>query len=139
MAKFRDSDAEDDPGHDIFNPGISDDQRKRAEQLLRGRSFSMFVEQRALDNDFRRGVLIGLDGSEPIEIAVSPMLDEQLREHVILSEQPLHAREKVQIITTRAGRETRLMGALTTSRPGHREEDRKADPPIHVARFFDNA
>ncbi|NKI33883.1 hypothetical protein HFP89_01730 [Wenzhouxiangella sp. XN79A] len=139
MNKFRDSDAEEETGHDIFNPGVSDDQRQRAEEMLGGLSFGMFVEQRSLDNEYRAGVLIGLDGSDPVEVAVSPMIDETLREHVVLCDRPLHAQQKAQIITRRAGRETRLMGSLSASRPGRREEDRKADPPIHVARFYDNA
>ena len=139
MKKFRETDAEEDAEHDIFNPGVSEEQRKRAEQLLGGGGFGMFIEQRAMDTEFRPGVLIGLDGSDPIEVAVSPMVDETLREHVVLCDRPLHAKQKAQIITRRAGRETKLMGSLTASRPGRRKEDREADPPVHVARFYDNA
>lgn len=139
VGKFSDIDAEEDPRHDAFSPGVSSEQRKRAEEMLGNHSLSLFVEQRVLDQQYRPGVLIAPEQEEPIEVMVSPLNDADLREYIVLSRQPLHAAQKAEIVTKQTNRETRLMGPLSPSRPGRRQEDQEADPPIQVARFYDTA
>lgn len=123
--------------HDIYDPGVTDEQRKSADKFLGNVSFGTFVEQRELDGEFRPGVLIALDGSEPIEVAVSPVIEEDLQERVVLCEQRLHAMPKVQLVVKRAGQQFKLVGKLSSSSPGRRAEDKKAQPPVQVARFYE--
>ena len=137
MSKFRDLDAEEEPGHDIFNPGVSSEQRRRASEMLHGSGMDMFIEQRSLDADFRTGTLNGPDGSDPVKIAVSPRLDDETGERVVLCARPLLAMDKVRISSRRAGQELRLEGRLTASRPGRRKEDRHENWQLHVARFYE--
>lgn len=139
MSKFRELDAEEDPGHDIFNPGVSSEQRRRASELLGDRGLDMFIEQRALDSEFRTGVLKGPDGSDPVKIAVSPRLDDETGERVVLCAHPLLAMDKVHITSRRAGQDVKLVGRLGASRPGRRKEDRHKDWQLHIARFFESS
>jgi hypothetical protein len=139
VSKYDDIDAQEDPRHDAFSPGVSSEQRKRAEEMLGNHSFSLFVEQRVLDQQYRPGILIVADSPEPIEVMVSPLNDEELREYIILSRQSLRASTKAEIVTRQTNRETRLVGPLSPSRPGRRQEDQESNPPIQVARFYDTA
>ena len=122
---------------DIFDPGVTDEQRQRAEKMLGGLSFGTFVEQRELDGEFRPGLLIPLDGSEPVHVAVSPVVEEELQERVVLCEQALRAMQKVQLVVKRAGQQFKMVGSLSNSSPGRRAEDRQAEPPVQVARFYE--
>lgn len=124
---------------DLFDPGVTEEQRQRAETMLGGLSFGTFVEQRELDGEFRPGLLIPLDGSEPIQVAVSPVVEEELQERVVLCERSLGAMRKVQLIVKRAGQQYKLVGSLSNSSPGRRAEDRSAEPPVQVARFYEQA
>lgn len=123
--------------HDIYDPGVTDEQRESAEKFLGNVSFGHFVEQRELDGEFRPGLLIPLDGSDPIEVAVSPVVDDEVQERVVLCEQHLSAMPKVQLVVKRAGQQFKMVGNLTNSSPGRRAEDRKAEPPVQVARFYE--
>lgn len=139
MGRFDDIDAEEDRRRDVFSPGVSAEQRQRAEEMLGGHSLSLFVEQRVLDQQFRPGVLLVPEHGDPIEVMVSPLNDEELREYILLSRQPLHASAKAEVVTKQTLRRTKLLGPLSPSRPGRRQEDQEANPPIHVARFYDTA
>ena len=122
---------------DIFEPGVTDEQREAAEKMLGGLSFGTFVEQRSLEGEFRAGLLIPLDGAGPIEVAVSPEIDEDIKERVVLCRQVLQAMPKVQLVLERAGRKLKIVGRLSNSVPGRRAEDRQHNPPIQVARFYE--
>lgn len=124
--------------HDIFDPGVSEEQRKSAESMLGGLELSTFVEQRSFDDEFRPAVLIPLDGSDPIEVAVSPVIEAEAGpERVILTDRSMKAMARVQLVFRRAGQQYKLVGGLTETRPGRRSEDRSAEPPVQVARFYE--
>ena len=61
-----------DKERDAYNPGISEEQIRKAEEMLGGLNVPLSVERRAYNDDFRSGVLIQIGKmDEPIPVMVS--------------------------------------------------------------------
>lgn len=123
---------------DRYDPGITPEQIRRAEQMLGDLSYGTFIERRDLGDAFRSGLLIPLDGSSPIEVGVSRLQSEELRDRAVIYSAPL-ANMHAQLVFDRAGERVKLIGRLEASHPGRREGDAGNGEPTHVARFYENA
>lgn len=123
---------------DRYDPGITAEQIRRAEEMLGDLSYGTFIERRDLGNTFRSGLLIPLDGSSPLEVAVSRLQSEELRDRAVLYSEPLETMH-AQLVFNRAGERVKLMGRLEASHPGRRDGDGGNGDPTHVARFYENA
>ncbi len=121
---------------DRYDPGITREQVRRAEELLDGLSFGTFIERRDLGDTFRSALLIPLDRSPPLEVAITRLQGEDLKDRAVVYSAPL-PNMHVQLVFDRAGERVELIGRLEASHPGRRESD--AGNATHVARFYENA
>lgn len=110
-----------------FNPGVNEEQIRRAEELLAGWSAPSFVEKRNLADDYRTGSLRPLDreSGDAFEVLVSrnPVLGENRL--VVLSQAQLPAMPACEITIRRVGQLHRMTGSLEPSHAGRRAEDQQ--------------
>ncbi|GAB4168805.1 MAG: hypothetical protein Kow0020_02250 [Wenzhouxiangellaceae bacterium] len=122
---------------DEYDPGVSPEQRQKAEQVLKelGSRLTAFFEKRNLGEDYRHAELSGAPLTSPVAVLVSRhnAFD---GDHIVLTETEL---PEIPIATIRykgPGGEVRLYGRLTASHPGQRADDVREDGKrISVARF----
>lgn len=123
---------------DRYDPGVTPEQIRRAEELLDGLSFGTFIERRDLGDTFRSARLIPLDHSPPLEVALTRLQGEDLKDRAVLYSEPL-TNMHVQLVFDRAGERVELIGWLEASHPGRRESDAGNRNPTHVARFYEHS
>ncbi|MDX1625021.1 MAG: hypothetical protein R3323_00795 [Wenzhouxiangellaceae bacterium] len=120
---------------DIYEPGISDDQVRRAEEMLGGLDVPLSIERRNQSEDFREAELIPGDRmADPIPALVSESEINGVR--VVLTRDPVPAMSRAEIVMDRRGTQVSYKGRLTESRAGKRAEDRMQYPPLQVS-FLD--
>lgn len=124
--------------NDGFNPGISEEQIRRAEELLGNWSVGSFIEKRTLGDDYRAGSLRSLDGGATdgydVLISRNPVAEE--RRHVVLSRDLLPAMPRCEITVRRLGKLHSIVGKFEPSHPGRRAEDRQGDTRLMVSFFY---
>ncbi|MDT8410365.1 MAG: hypothetical protein RQ741_12240 [Wenzhouxiangellaceae bacterium] len=123
---------------DVFNPAVSDEQIRRAEELLGGWSVGSFVEKRALGEDYRAGSLRSLDGDptdgSAVLISRNPVAREE--RYVVLSRVPLPAMPRCEITVRRLGQLHSIAGIFEPSHAGRRAEDCQGDTRLMVSFFY---
>lgn len=120
LGRFEDRDTT----RDEFNTGPTDEQIRRAEEMLGSFNVPTYVEKRDLSEDYHPGSLQPMDRSaDPIKVLISrhPVTGE--KRHVVLSEEPLPAMREVEISTRRAGQLHTMIGRFEPGHPGRRGED----------------
>jgi hypothetical protein len=127
---------DDDHSRDKFNPGVTEEQIRKAEEMLGGKDLPTFVEKRDLSADYHTGLLqpLGSRGRVyEVKVAVSP-IDGEGR-HVLLSREPLPAMPRAEIAVRRLNQARTLVGRVEESHDGRREEDKLNGDRLQVAFF----
>lgn len=123
---------------DVYNPGISETQIRRAEELLNGWSVGSFIEKRLLGEDFRAGSLRSLDGdpTDGFDVLISrnPMPREE--RYVVLSRAQLPAMARCEITIRKFGQLHSMSGIFEPSHRGRRAEDRQGNTRLMVSFFY---
>ncbi|MDT8409013.1 MAG: hypothetical protein RQ741_05395 [Wenzhouxiangellaceae bacterium] len=124
--------------HDIFNPGVNEDQIRRAEELLDGWSVPSFVEKRDLSEDYQAGVLRSLDrdATNGFEVMLSRHPVPEHQHHVALGTVEMPAMQLCEITIRRAGQLHVMVGRLEPGYPGRRDEDHRDGKRLMVSFFY---
>ncbi len=121
---------------DEFSMGPTEDQIRRAEQMLGGFSAPTYVEKRDLAEDYRPASLQPMDRSaEPVKILISshPVTGEA--HYVVLSEEELPTIRAAEVTTRRLGQLQTRAGQLEPGHKGRRSED-KHNGTLMVSFFY---
>lgn len=123
---------------DVYNPGISEAQIRRAEELLDGWSVGSFVEKRNLKEDFRAGSLRSLDGNptDGFDVLISRNSLPREERYVIMSRMPLPPMPRSEITIRKFGQLHSMSGIFEPSHPGRRAEDRQGTTRLMVSFFY---
>lgn len=123
---------------DVFNPGVSEEQIRRAEELLGGWSVGSFVEKRGLGEDYRAGSLRPLDGvpADGFDVLMSRNVVVGEERYVVLSRIPLPAMPRCEITVRKFGQLHSIAGIFEPSHPGRRAEDRQGDTRLMISFFY---
>jgi hypothetical protein len=127
---------DDDHSHDKFHPGVTEEQIRKAEEILGGKDLPTFVEKRNLSADYHTGLLQPLGGRGrvyEVKVSVSPIDGED--RHVLLSHEPLPAMPRAEIAVRRLNQARTLIGRVEESHDGQRDEDRLNSDRLQVAFF----
>ncbi|GEM_PF-2826515 len=125
---------------DDYHKLVSDQQIKRAEDMLGDMSFDMFIEKRSRSGQFRPGQLLPLGKqAEAISVMVSEASDSKPKQRVLISNQSIPALQDVTLSFERAGQRNMIEGRVSESRTGRRKADLNqgslGQEPLHVAMF----
>lgn len=126
---------DDDKFHDKFNPGVTEEQIRQAEQMLGGLNVPTFIEKRDLTNDFRAGILRAPGRDEGVEVMISTSPIEGEQRHVLLSRDALPSMEVAEVSVRRLGQIRTRNGRVEAGHQGRRAED-KVDGYLHVSFFY---
>ncbi|MCA1779414.1 MAG: hypothetical protein LC637_08545 [Xanthomonadaceae bacterium] len=133
----QDDDRKDTRRRDEFNPGVADDQVRRAEELLGESDFAPYLEKRLLNQALQPATLMRMDKmADPIDVTVSERPVDGYRYHVVLSKQPLPGMRQAEVTWQRAGNVRSLTGRVEASRPGRRDSDEVDGSSIMVAFLY---
>lgn len=123
---------------DVFYPGSSEEQIRRAEVLLGGWSASSFIEKRRLGEDYRAASLRSLDGGSTngydVLMSRNPVAREE--RYVVLSWVQLPAMPRCEITVRKFGQLHGIAGIFEPSHAGRRAEDRQGDTRLMVSFFY---
>lgn len=125
---------------DIFHPGVSEEQIRRAEEMLGNLSLEMFVEKRSSSNKFKPGILMlpGYDAAV-IKVLVSAAFEERMNERALLSKKVIPKSEYAELVIRQGVQKIRLKGRVEASHPGQRKDDQKHERPLNVTLFYEQA
>lgn len=120
------------------NPGFSEKQILRAEELLAGWSPHSYVEKRRLSDDYRAASLRSLDRGpmDGFDVLVSRNPVERDQRHVVLSRGQIPEMPRCEITIRKFGQLRRISGIFEPSHPGRRAEDRHGDTRLFVSFFY---
>lgn len=128
--------ADRDKTRDEFSMGPTEDQIRRAEQMLGSFNAPTYVEKRDLSEDYRPASLQPLGKSdESVKVLVSAHAVTGARHHVVLSEDELPAMREAEITTRRLGQLHKMVGRFVPSHRGRRAED-KQNGTLMVSFFY---
>lgn len=132
LERFKDRDTT----RDEFSMGPTEEQIRRAEDMLGSFNASAFVEKRDLSSDYRAGSIQPADRSaDPVKVLVSTTPISGREHHVVLSQQDLPAMRAAEITTRRLDRLHTMTGSLEPSHRGRRAED-KQNGTLLVSFFY---
>ncbi|MEM1081447.1 MAG: hypothetical protein AAGH65_07680 [Pseudomonadota bacterium] len=120
---------------DVFRPGVTDDQVRRAEEMLGSLGMDLFVEKRGASQHFRAGQLA--DTSTPnqrIEVMVSDPFGEP-KQRALLSHEEVPTMQFAKLNFEQAARTVTLLGRVQSSRRGRRSGDQDHDEPVFISIF----
>lgn len=121
---------------DIFHPGVSEEQIRRAEEMLGGLSLEMFVEKRSPSGKYRPGILtVSGQGSTVIKVLVSAAFEERPTDRALLAKEAIPKIENADLVIDERGQKTRLKGHVEASHPGQRKDDQE----LNVTLFHEHA
>lgn len=123
---------------DIFHPGVTDEQVKRAEELLGGLSLDVFIEKRNSPKKYQSGRLV-MPGqaATTIKVLVSNVLQDRPGDRALLAMEVIPNVEYAELVIEGAGQKIRLKGRVEASHPGQRKDDQVRERPLNVALFHE--
>jgi len=127
---------DEDKFHDEFKPGLSKDNRDRADQLLDNLRIPPHFEKRNIAEDFRNGWVNHRRLDKPVQVLLSRNPVDGEKYHVVYSVKPLPEVRDAEISIRRMNQAAIVIGRIEFSHEGKRAEDQTEHGPVLVSRFY---